>query len=234
MTQTPEELAAPVVAELKSEAVFDLRSALNKTSYPTEDVTIYLDGDATHERNVVLDTIAELTIKSESLSAHANGGIADDPEKETVDAMIANLEARAAELLEQVKSSSLTFKMRGLAPVVWRLLDKEARRKIKPLTKSDDDELEAQIERNEYVNIGLVAKGAVSITNAAGATDSGVLKHESAQHLYDTILESEWNKLKGAIDNLTFAHTIFQNVAMQDADFLSKSSADQGKPDTSE
>ena len=43
MTQTPEELAAPVVADMKSVGKFDLSAALKKTSYPTQDVILNLD-----------------------------------------------------------------------------------------------------------------------------------------------------------------------------------------------
>lgn len=230
---TPEELAAPIVADLKSPGKFDLRSALAKTSYPTDDVTIYVDGNRTHERNLVLDMIEELGHKSTGLSAANNGGMTDDPEKEAVDATIKSLEERAEELLEEVRQSALTFKLRGVAPSQWRLIDKEARRKIKPNTKSEDDAFEAQLERNEYVNIELIAKGTVKITDAQGNEDNSALTKEDSQTLFDNLLETEWAKLKDAIENLTFAHTLFQNVAMQDADFLSKSSADPAKLATS-
>lgn len=218
--------ADALVEDLKSPGKFDLRAALTKTSYPTDDVTIYLDGDATHERNLVLDMIDELERKSADLSAAKSGGITDDPEKETVDALIENLKAREVELLEQVRSSALTFKLRGVAPSQWRLIDKEARRKIKPNTKSDEDQLEAQILRNEYVQVELLSKAAVKITNAAGDEDTSALSREDAQTLYDTLLESEWEKLKNSYENITFAHALFNNVVLQDADFLSKSSAD--------
>lgn len=233
-TPTAEELAAPIVEELKSPGKFDLKAALAKTSYPTEDVTIYLDGDSTHERNLVLDVIADLEIKSESLSAKAQGSMVDDPEKEEVDETIGLLEKRAEELLETVRSSALTFTLRGVAPKQWRLIDKEARRKIKPATKSEDDQFEAQLLRNERVNVELIALGTVKITDAEGNVDSSRLSVENSQTLFDNLLEGEWVKLKNAIENLTFAHTLFQNVALQDADFLSKSSADPDKAVTSE
>lgn len=225
--------AEALVEDLKAPGKFDLRSALTKTSYPTDEVTIYLDGDATHERNLVLDMIEELQEKSEGLSAAKNGGIADDPEKATVDELIVNLEARAEELLEQVRSSALKFTLRGVAPSQWRIVDKEARRKIKANTKSEEDQLEAQLERNEYVQVELLTKATVKITDAAGNEDTSALKREDAQTLFDTLLESEWIKLKNGYENITFAHALFNNVVLQDADFLSKSSADPDKQDTS-
>ena len=230
MTSTPDEL----VEAAKAPGKFDLRSALNKTSYPTDEVTIYLDGDATHERNTILDAIEDLRHKSAGLSAAANGGIADDPEKETVDELIVQLEKRAEELLEQVRASALKFTMRGVAPSQWRILDKEARRKIKPASKGEDDVFEAQLERNQYVNVALVALSTVKITDAEGNEDTSRLSQETAEYLFDTILETEFMKLKNAVENITFAHTLFNNVVLQDADFLSKSSADPDKQDTSE
>lgn len=226
--------ADALVEDLKSPGKFDLRSALTKTSYPTDEVTIYLDGDATHERNLVLDMIEELQRKAEGLTAEKTGGITDDPEKETVDALIVNLEAREKELLAQVRASALKFTLRGVAPSQWRIVDKEARRKIKPLTKSEEDMLEASLERNEYVQVELLTKATVKITDANGNEDTSALKREDAQTLFDTLLESEWIKLKDAYENITFAHALFNNVVLQDADFLSKSSADPDKQDTSE
>lgn len=224
MTQTPEEIAAQsIVEQMKSEESFDLADALDGVSYPTEDVTVYLDGAKAHELNLVLDMIAELEIKSENESAAKNGTIADDPAKEQTDKDIEALKAREVVLISEITSSALTFKLRGVAPEVWRIIDKEARRKIKPDTKSEDDQLEAQIERNKYVNVHLLSKGTVQITNAKGQTDKRALKPDDAQKLFDRLIEPEFLKLKDAISNLTFAHTLFQNVAMQDADFLSKS-----------
>lgn len=234
MTQTPEELAAPIVEDMKSAAKFDLRSALTKVSYPTQDVTVYLEGHKAHEVNVILDEIADLEAEAEGLSAKAQGTITDAPELEGVQAKIAELHEREKALLAEIQESALTFTLRGVAPAVWRLIDKEARRKIKPNTKSEDDQFEAQIERNQYVNIELVAKGTVRIVNSEGVGDSSALTHEVAEQLFEGLLEPEWMKLQEAIQNLTFAHTLFQNVAMQDADFLSKPSADQDKQATSE
>lgn len=230
MTNTPE----AIVEDLKSVEKFDLRSALQKTSYPTDDVTVYLDGHKAHELNLVLDEIDELEGKALSLSAAVSGGIVDDPEKEAVDEQIAALKERELELLKEIRDSALTFTIRGVAPTQWRILDKEARRKIKPASKSEDDQFEAQLDRNEYVNVGLLALGCVKITNAAGQSDTSALKREDAQTLFDSLIEPEFVKLKNAVENLTFAHTLFQNVAMQDADFLSKSSADPDSQVTSE
>lgn len=230
MTQTPE----AIVEDMKSVEKFDLRSALSKVSYPTQDVTVYLDGAKAHELNVVLDEISELEHKAQGFSAEAQGSMVDAPEMEEAKAEIAALKEREAELIKEIAGSALTFTLRGVAPSQWRLIDKEARRKIKPNTKSEDDQLEAQLERNKMVNIEIVSKGTVKITDANGNVDSSALSVETVEQLFDGLLETEWMKLQEGINNLTFAHTLFQNVAMQDADFLSKSSADPDKQATSE
>lgn len=234
MTQTPEELAAPIVEDMKSVEKFDLRSALTKVSYPTQDVTVYLEGHKAHEVNVILDEIADLEAEAEGYTAKAQGTITDAPELEGVQEKITALQEQEKALLAEIKDSALTFTLRGVAPAVWRLVDKEARRKIKPNTKSEDDQLEAQIERNKYVNIELVAKGTVRIKNAQGVEDSSALTFDVAEQLYDGLLESEWTKLQDGIQNLTFAQTLFNNVTLQDADFLSKPSADPASQATSE
>jgi len=234
LTQTPEELAAPIVADMKSVGKFDLSAALKKTSYPTQDVTVYLDGHKAHELNVLLDEVSELEHKAVGYSALAQGSMTDAPEKEDVEAEIAELKARELELIEAIRDSALTFSMRGLAPAQWRLIDKDARRKIKAASKSEDDVLEAQLERNKAVNIEIVARSTVKITDAQGNEDTSALTVETVEQLFDALLEPEWLKLQDTAQNLTFANTVFQNVAMQDADFLSKPSADQDKPDTSD
>lgn len=230
MTQTPE----AIVEDLKSVEKFDLRSALSKVSYPTQDVTVYLDGAKAHELNVVLDEISDLEHKAVGYSAQAQGSMVDAPEKEDVDAEIAELKVQEAALIKEIAASALTFTLRGLAPTQWRLIDKEARRKIKPASKSEEDQFEAQLERNQMVNIEIVAKGTVKITDANGNVDPSALSVDTAEQLFNGLLETEWMKLQEGIQNLTFAHTLFQNVAMQDADFLSKPSADQDSQATSE
>jgi len=219
---------------MKSVGKFDLSAALKKTSYPTQDVTVYLDGHKAHELNVLLDEVSELEHKAVGYSALAQGSMVDAPEKEGIEAEIAELKAREVELIKEIRDSALTFSLRGLAPEQWRIIDKEARRKIKPATKSEDDVLEAQIDRNKAVNIEIVATGTVKITDAQGNEDTSALTVKTAEQLFNKLIEPEWLKLQDTIQNLTFANTLFQNVAMQDADFLSKSSADPDKQDTSE
>ena len=234
MTQTPEELAAPIVAEMKSVGKFDLSAALKKTSYPTQDVTVYLDGYTAHELNELLDEVSELEHKAVGYSALAQGSMTDAPEKEDIEAEIAALKARELELIKEISASALTFSLRGLAPAQWRLIDKEARRKVKAASKSEDDVLEAQIERNKLVNIEIVAKGIVKVTDANGDVSEGAITLKAAEDMFDALLEPEWLKLQDTIQNLTFANTVFQNVSMQDADFLSKPSADQDSQATSD
>ena len=234
MTQTPEELAAPIVADMKSVGKFDLSAALKKTSYPVKDVTVYLDGYKAHELNELLDEIDELEHKAVGYSALAQGSMTDAPEKESIEAKIAELKARELELIKEISASALTFSLRGLAPAQWRLIDKEARRKVKAASKSEDDVLEAQIERNKLVNIEIVAKGIVKVTDANGDVSEGAITLKAAEDMFDALLEPDWLKLQDTIQNLTFANTVFQNVSMQDADFLSKPSADQDSQATSD
>jgi len=211
------------VEELKSEESFDLSAALKGVSYPTDDVSIFLDGEAAHEYNMALHEIAELGHESAKLAAAENGGITDSPEKEEVDAQIAELEARSAELLKQLAASRLTFTIRGAAPKQWKLIIKQWKRKG---AKLEDDTVENEEERAEWishkVDCDLLSKCIVKTTNAKGQVNKEAVSLEFIEELRASILESEWYKLQEAMNTLTFANGLFQQAIASDADFLSK------------
>jgi hypothetical protein len=220
------------VEELKSEESFDLASALKGTSYPTDDVTIFIDGEAAHELNMVLAEITELGYESAKHTAGENGSIADSPEKEEIDKQIAELEEQQKELIAKVLESALTFKLRGVAPKAWKLIIKSWQRKSKAHAKEEGLDEEERIDwANEKINAELIAKATVSITNAEGATQKGGVKVETVEELQGSVLQSEFAKLLDAANNLTFANGLFSNAIAADADFLSKLSADPASVD---
>lgn len=211
------------VEELKSEESFDLSAALKGTSYPTDDVSIFTDGEAAHEYNMVLNEIAELGFEGAKHSAAENGSIADSPEKEAIDKQIEELEARSAELLKRLAASRLTFTIRGAATKQWKLIIKQWKRKG---AKLESDVVETEEERQQWVSDkideDLLAKTIVKVVNAKGQVSKGAVSLEFATELHDTILESEWAKLQEVVSNMTFANNLFQQAIASDADFLSK------------
>lgn len=226
MTEVNETEAAAlkIVEEMKSPGKFDLGNALKKASYPVDDVTIFLDGEKAHELNINYDKVAELGFEAAGYSASNTGSITDAPEKEAIDAQIAELEEDQKRILGEIGASALTFRVRGVAPEQWRLIiakwQREMRKQFDILTQEE----EAATWANAKIDTELVSKAIVKITDADGNEDAGAIKHETAENLRGTVLESEWSKLLNAANSLTFANGLFNQVIAQDADFLSKRS----------
>lgn len=219
------------VEEMKAPGTFDARSVVTgKAKMATESVTLYLDAEAAHEMNEVANRIVDLRNDAATKRAVSNS-VAGSPEADELDAEADVLEEEVARLLGVVRSSALTFHLRGVAPVQWRLIDKLWRRKIKAPSRSNFDDtaegneeyeleiMERNIARNNSVNYDLVSKAIVKVTNAAGDEDTRGWTVEDVEGLHDTLLETEWEKLRLLQQDLTFAHTLFNKV-IADADFL--------------
>ena len=143
-------------------------------------------------------------------------------------------EAALAEAIPALRESMLTFHLRGLAPEQWRLIHKLGRKEIKePVRKhfekgEDGDEdfqsaiVERNIERNNWINNSFIASAIIKVVNSEGEEDTSVWSVEDVENLFNHYLESEYGKLKAAMESLTFANNIFQNAVQQDVDFLPK------------
>lgn len=232
MSEINTELVEAKAEELKAEGTFDLASALKGTSYPTDDVTVFLDGEAAHELNMVLAEISELGFESAKYSTEATGGITEAPEKEAIDEQIKELEARQKELIAEVLESALTFRIRGLAPKVWKLIIKSWNRKSKAHAKENGLDEEERVDwANDKINAELISKTIVQITDASGNVQKGAVKIETVEELQETVLQSEFAKLLDTANNMTFANGLFTNAIAADADFLSKPSAETASAD---
>lgn len=212
------------VEELKAEESFDLADVLKGASYPTDEVSIFLDGEKAHELNVVLEEISELSRQALQYTAGNNGGVADSPEKEELDEQIEELEVRQKELIADVLKSRLTFTVRGAAPEQWKLIIKKWTRKSK---KAEDieDEQERIDWANEKIDAELLSKTIVKIVTADGKVQNSGITQEKVEALRGTVLQSEFAKLQEAANALTFANGLFHNAIASDADFLSQHSA---------
>lgn len=231
------ETVAPIttlVDELKSEKTFDARKAITGATYPVDSIDVFSDAQLAHELNVVANEAAKARHLADSLSAFARGGMTDDPAYEEADAEATDLEAEVANAVKAIKSSVLTYHLRGLAPVQWRLIDKKWRKEIKaparknyPDTAEGEEEFEVEThernrDRNNSINHDLIASSIIKVTNAEGAADTSVWKHTDVAALFDTYLESEYTKLLNMMQQLTFANNVFAMAVEQDADFLPK------------
>ena len=221
MSELDTEAVAAKVEELKGEESFDLSATLKGTSYPTDDVTVFLNGEKAHELNTVLNEISELGFESAKYSAEATGGMTDAPEKEEIDKQIEALEVRQKELIAEITGSALTFKLRGAAPEIWKIIIKRWKRKAKKEEGLEDDQ-ERQEWAGEKIDDDLLSTCIVQVTNAKGQVNKGAYKLEQAEEIRNRLLESEYAKIIDAVNVLTFANTVFHNAIAADADFLSK------------
>lgn len=227
--KSPEEYADQLMAE----DVFDASAAVNGATLPTDQVRIYTNGALAHEMNELMRQADDARFEAANLEGAAQS-IAGDPEADKLRKQADEIDARVQEILKELLASVLTFHMRGISHKQWELIDKKWRKKLKaPARKNYDDgpdgeeeyELETferNLERNKGVTIECVAASIVKVTNAKGQEDRKAWTYDRTETLYDNLLESEWEKLKRTQQNLTHAHTLFNNVVTQDADFLSK------------
>lgn len=235
------------VEELKSPATFDVQQALSGQTYPADKVVVRINAALAHTMNLEAEEAARLAWESERAFKQAQdmlqaetsiGGPEgyDDKlaEAEAKKQEASEAEAKVARLIEQVNSTALIFHMRGLAPKQVELIDKKCRKAIKPPARKNypqdaDGEEEYELEvwernrdRNQLVNHECIASAIVKVENPKGEVDSKVWKAADVEALQDVILETEYEKLRLKMQDLSFAHTLFNRVIEQDADFLSK------------
>ena len=145
-----------------------------------------------------------------------------------------SLEVRVADRVKELRKTVLTFHLRGLAPAQWRLIHKKWRKEIKPPARknfpnTEDGEEEYEllthernIERNDSINHDTIASAIIKVTNPEGEADTSVWTVEDVRNLFDSYMESEYEKIKNLVQQLTFANNLFHIAVEQDADFLSK------------
>jgi hypothetical protein len=191
--------------------------------------------------------LAVLLHKIEGFKANSNGGITDDPALEPAEAELVRLrkqhasgrksrnkalDAKRSEverLTGEVLASALTFKLRGLIRVQAELIDSKWRRKLKEPARGDFENdtdyesafTERMIERNKAINVDMVQNCIIGVSSGGNAFPGG-WTYEQTMELRDALEKSEWDKLENLAANLTFARTLFNHVATEDADFLPK------------
>lgn len=227
-----EEIKA-TVEELKAPGTFDVRAALSGQTYPTQKVKVFVNAALAHEMNVLSEEAAKLRWEAANLMKNYEGISEPEGYAEKL-AEAEDAEKRVAELLAEVQLSAMIFTLRGLAPAQFRLIDKKWRKNIKPPVRKNysqdaDGEEEYELEvfernlsRNQSINHDLIASSIIKVENARGDADTSVWKHDDVEGLFDTLLETEYEKLRLGQQDLTFAHTLFNKAIEEDADFLSK------------
>lgn len=244
--------AVEIAEELKSEKTFDARKAVTGATYPQDSIDVYSDAELAHELNIaaqeaaaarfLADTIKDRFIKAQQ--AKPAGSIEDEPYAgdgteapgwAEADDDARYLESEVAARVDALRQSVLTFHVRGLAPAQWRLIHKKWRKETKPParknfpnTEDGEEEFELvtherNIERNDSVNHDTIASAITKVVRKHdGAEDTHVWKVEEVKEIFDYYLESEYDKIKNLVQQLTFANNLFSIAVEQDADFLSK------------
>lgn len=208
---------------MKTPAKFDFKQAvIDKASYPTGKVSVFLDGYKAQELRELSADILDKEQLVKTLTAQ-DTGIVGDPEVEALVPVIEELKERQKTLIEEIETSRITFHLRGVVPAVWRAIVKKANASNKPNDKTNEEDVhEANVAANNQVNWELVAHAITKVENADGAVDDSGLKSEDVESLWGSLIESEWHKLLGKVNELTFANALFDQVAEKDADFLPK------------
>ena len=188
--------ALELVKESQSKKVFNLADAIKGRAYPQRDVTIYLDAEASHN-------LYEL----------------DEQMKSTTDVdAYEKLEAEAKKLAAAIKSSALTFTMRGVNQKAVELVLEQTNAKHN--VPKEDNPTEYPGWMRDYITT-LVALNIVSVQDAEGNVDNTVFDYDKAEELRVNLPMTEWNKLVETMQVLTLAGGYFDELT--DAGFLPKS-----------
>ncbi len=238
-----ETTGAEIAEALMAPETFDARAAVTDATYPTDSIDVYSDAALAHKLNVVANEAAKARYLAElikqkfeaSTNKTIEDSLEDAPGWREADFEARKLEAKVAGLVSDLQKTVKTFHLRGLAPAQWRLIDKKWRKAIKPparknypQTEEGEEEYELEIyernlARNAALNNDQIASALIKVVRKHdGATDNSVWKHADVAVLNDSYLESEYDKLKNLMIQLTYANNIFQIAVEQDADFLSK------------
>lgn len=189
------EEAMELVEEAQSKKVFNLSDAIKGRAYPQKEVTIYLDDENALKLVELNDEMSYTT----------------DP------AELKKLEAEAAKLSEAIKSSAVTFKMRGVSQDAIELVLKQMNEKYKVKGSAGTENPDWM---RDYIT-SLVALNIVSVKDASGSEDVTAFDFDKGEELRRNIPAVEWGKLVEMMQKLTLAGGYFEQLT--DAGFLQKS-----------
>lgn len=166
-----------VVDKATSEEEFDALAFFSGSALPEDTVTVYADYKSAYR---LAEIKAHLAQEKER----------DDTEGLSLTDVVENVdESEIEELTQKLKSSAVTFTLRGLAPAARDAIEKKARAS-NPYTEGAENS-----EYNEALNGGLIAGTIVSVQNATGRFDKIKWDAERVIKFSKVALESEFSKL---------------------------------------
>lgn len=190
------EEAVELAKKAQDRKVFNLVDFIKGRAYPETEVTIYLD-DSTALQIIELNNELVRAVKPERVE---------------------ELQAQINSLAEEIKSTSLVFKMRGVSQEVVEAIMKKTNLRHN-VAKSSDGAGNPEWMR-DYITM-LIGENIVSVTNSAGEVDSSHFDFDKTEALRLNLPGSEWGKLVEAMEKLTLAGGYFDQIS--DAGFLPKS-----------
>lgn len=161
---------------------FDVLSFIEGTSYPTSEVTLYMD----------------VAAADRLLRANAERLKLDDGKSKDKGAY-EKLDTEIAELSERVKASAMTFALRGMPPGLVQDIYG---------TVSED----AAPEDTRHAESKLVAATISGVTNAAGASDPRVWDADAVDKLRRYVKEGEYARLVEGVVQVNFNATLFDQA----------------------
>jgi hypothetical protein len=226
-----EKVAADLLA---APAEFDARAHLKGASHAKATVTVYTDGESAWELDQLQKAILDAEAEAKSLSAAGHGGIVDADGYEEAEARVEELKAQEAPLVEKLLLSKQVFHLRGVPTKLLKIIDRKARKEIKPPARKnfasdadgeDEYELEAferNVARNDLTNYLTVAAAIVKVEDAHGSADTKAWSAEDVEELQGSLYDSEWYKILKGVRDVTSGQHLFSVAVERDADFLSK------------
>lgn len=186
-----------IVETSQSQGVFNLSEVVKGRGYPTKEATIYLDAETAFE-------LAEL---NELMSEYIDEDV------------LAENEAKAAELAEKVKKSAVTFIMRGVSQKIVEDVVKKTNEKYPP--QAGRREATDDPDWVKYYIAALVARNIVRAIDADGNVDEHVFTTEEMLEMRELVAADSWNVLVENMQKLTLASGYFEQLT--DAGFLPRS-----------
>jgi hypothetical protein len=185
--------------------------------YPkrSKSVTIFPDGVAGEQYQAVE---AGLSILKNAVAGAEEAG--DEDALKQLQGNLDTAEAKAAEILSELKKSAYTFELRALPPIIMRGLRREVRSDLGITVKGVPEDREEEYE--ELFTIKFLAKQTVRfVDHAISDTPVSMTEEERVaklQEIFDNAGDYEWLRLVNLANDLQFRSTI-SNSVVESADF---------------
>lgn len=179
-------MSETLLTDAISKGKFSVLEVAHGRGYPQDIVTVYTDHDAAFKIHRLEKQIAKET----------------DGEKVNV------LDEQRNALVERVKSSALTFHMRGIGEGLIDDLKKKANEQF-----GADEE---NVDRNKWLNHSYLANHVVSVTDAENNVDDHRWTSEEIATLKRDLPVESFEKLVELMFELTFAARYFDEVVSAD------------------